>query len=1170
MTSHNNWRGNLPKNNAGAQRATVYLTENFESGTITGGGWAEQTLNASYNWDVNTSTPIQGVYDAMIGYDPAPADQDEWIISPKVDLSASAAPEISFSFRTSYYWMVTPNNNADLRLMYSTDNGTTWAEKWSEQTHGVFTSWATVDVVLNFPELAGKSQVRIAFNYKGKDASDLVLDNIMLAEKASGPVLSTIVTELEAPKTAVNDTLKSEMDFAIAVNKGTQPLIVTLSSTSADFGFNFPNLTVAAGDTLKGQLMFHPKAVGNRSGYIVINSNDPSNPTDSIHFTGVAIKQGYAVQDFQDYAFGSWNWKLKDVNEDLNTWGWFYAYYGGVEQTTEFVAGFQYGKDMLTPKPTAEDYLISPKFNVVTGDSIYFDFWTYDSISTVEVVVSETGSAKTADFTTQLDRLTSTSTNPETYAYSLSAFAGKTIRVAFRVKDLTGTMPYSLSLVDNIVTPKPIFDNLADFSGLVTSPFGNPVAGAMVFHINGSDTTTTYTDFAGEYFLQGVAFGQSKISVTAQGFVQKDSVVTVSENTTYYLNLRLSTGAPVVSFSGTVKSTNNNAINGAIVTLTNNATSDMVADTTDANGAYYIEIEGGTYSISYFHPSYSPFDTILVITANKVVDVKLQSIPALGEFVESFEGLVFPPLGWSGADWITSTTWKVDGLNSARSPVDPAGIYPLVSRSIDLSKVTKKTLSFWWRETSLATGLADSTQVQISTDEGSTWTTLRTLRATTNVSLGKYEEIDLSSYNGIVKLRWNYGTDGSLDAWWFYLDKVAVGATKPMAPKNLTATTIPGKKEVKLSWETNTFTFMLAQISKEKTPDFLNTRVGREEASIMQGSFLPKLRAGEFYKIYRSVGGDSSFTYADSTSSLSFTDTKVNFGTNYRYYVTLVKGVDESEPSEKVSVTPTDWMVVNVTGTHHQGFEHPGMFPPVGWSVKNTSKVGYYWSHADSTMGDPAGEMIHTGGHSAFVGWHATETSDEWLMTPLLVIPKTNFATSIWSLTSDFWAAGAQLSIYRTSDKGVTWEQIFKQVPGTIQTPEWIEHPISTGGKDTVAFAFVYQGVDGDRVVVDDFVSKSTVSNDGSSTITDYALNQNYPNPFNPSTTISFSLRESGSVTLNVYNILGELVATVLNGEFNAGSHTVQFNASHLPSGMYFYSLESQQFKSTKKMLLLK
>ncbi len=86
-----------------------------------------------------------------------------------------------------------------------------------------------------------------------------------------------------------------------------------------------------------------------------------------------------------------------------------------------------------------------------------------------------------------------------------------------------------------------------------------------------------------------------------------------------------------------------------------------------------------------------------------------------------------------------------------------------------------------------------------------------------------------------------------------------------------------------------------------------------------------------------------------------------------------------------------------------------------------------------------------------------------------------------------------------------------------------------------------------------------------------YSLDQNYPNPFNPSTTINFQLPKSARITLKVYNLVGQEVASLVDGIKSAGSYAVKFNASHLASGMYFYRLNSSDgFTAVKKMLMLK
>ncbi len=86
----------------------------------------------------------------------------------------------------------------------------------------------------------------------------------------------------------------------------------------------------------------------------------------------------------------------------------------------------------------------------------------------------------------------------------------------------------------------------------------------------------------------------------------------------------------------------------------------------------------------------------------------------------------------------------------------------------------------------------------------------------------------------------------------------------------------------------------------------------------------------------------------------------------------------------------------------------------------------------------------------------------------------------------------------------------------------------------------------------------------------EFVLYQNYPNPFNPSTTIKFNLPVQSNVKLSIYNLLGQLVETILEKQMEAGYHEIDFNASNHSSGIYFFRLESEQFTAVKKMLLNK
>lgn len=96
------------------------------------------------------------------------------------------------------------------------------------------------------------------------------------------------------------------------------------------------------------------------------------------------------------------------------------------------------------------------------------------------------------------------------------------------------------------------------------------------------------------------------------------------------------------------------------------------------------------------------------------------------------------------------------------------------------------------------------------------------------------------------------------------------------------------------------------------------------------------------------------------------------------------------------------------------------------------------------------------------------------------------------------------------------------------------------------------------------------IANNASNIPVKYNLSQNYPNPFNPTTTIEFSIPKSGLVKLNVFDMLGRRVAELVNTQKPAGNYRVDFNASELSSGIYFYRLEVNNFIAIKKLAFIK
>jgi len=111
----------------------------------------------------------------------------------------------------------------------------------------------------------------------------------------------------------------------------------------------------------------------------------------------------------------------------------------------------------------------------------------------------------------------------------------------------------------------------------------------------------------------------------------------------------------------------------------------------------------------------------------------------------------------------------------------------------------------------------------------------------------------------------------------------------------------------------------------------------------------------------------------------------------------------------------------------------------------------------------------------------------------------------------------------------------------------------------------------GEKITIgNNLINKLLVISSGIVTPIEYALEQNYPNPFNPSTTIKFAVPKESNVNLSIYNVLGELVSTLVNEPMKPGYYEYDFNASSLASGVYLYRLQAGSFVETKKMILLK
>lgn len=242
--------------------------------------------------------------------------------------------------------------------------------------------------------------------------------------------------------------------------------------------------------------------------------------------------------------------------------------------------------------------------------------------------------------------------------------------------------------------------------------------------------------------------------------------------------------------------------------------------------------------------------------------------------------------------------------------------------------------------------------------------------------------------------------------------------------------------------------------------------------------------------------------------------------------------------------------------------------PTLGWivaddGVHRSTDGGKTWQHVYATTGVPL-DVAAVGNRAMFPKLntivYTTDAGSTW--TTRTVFP---LETSIYSIESvafaddnNGWGVSNNGRIYRTTNGGDSWN---------------MESDMNGNSLFGIRFANRNRGwAVGRGGAILHFNSLTTsVSEDGNGELPKgFALRQNYPNPFNPATTIRFAIPHTAVVALKVYDILGQELETLVAGEVGPGEFSVQWNAQHSSSGVYFYRLQSNGYIETKRMLLLK
>jgi len=332
---------------------------------------------------------------------------------------------------------------------------------------------------------------------------------------------------------------------------------------------------------------------------------------------------------------------------------------------------------------------------------------------------------------------------------------------------------------------------------------------------------------------------------------------------------------------------------------------------------------------------------------------------------------------------------------------------------------------------------------------------------------------------------------------------------------------------------------------------------------------FPSIAMPEAYRVYIGAQGTDPVLPPDGqVTQPTYTATGLTPNT-YRSRITAIYG---SAPNQ-VETSAIEYLFYAGSVTidefpYTHSFEE-ALFPPPGWAGFNTGTGGVWFKQASSTA--------HDGGAVA-----ATTSLNSWLVTPRLRLPQA------WTQDSPvtFYArrGGSTtelLNVYYTTE-GPNPESTWNQLGGqqTVSSGNWVlvTRYVPSAVNGSSVWVAIRKSGGQDRLEIDSFMftnPDTTGVIDESLEVFPNALIANYPNPFNPETTIAFSLAKEGHVTLDIFNVKGQKVSTLLSEVRKSGLHKVVWNGKDnighdVASGIYFYRLNVGNFEETRKMILMK
>jgi hypothetical protein len=290
---------------------------------------------------------------------------------------------------------------------------------------------------------------------------------------------------------------------------------------------------------------------------------------------------------------------------------------------------------------------------------------------------------------------------------------------------------------------------------------------------------------------------------------------------------------------------------------------------------------------------------------------------------------------------------------------------------------------------------------------------------------------------------------------------------------------------------------------------------------------------------------------------------------NFQLPISNVLLSDGFESYENFVIEFAPWTTVDVDGSATYGMTN------TTWPNSQTPQAYIIFNPSATTP--PASTIVpHGGDKMAACIAATTPPNNDWLITPVLHNP---LELRFWarSLTAQYGGLEKfKIGVSTTGTNPSDFTIISGSTP--LEAPlDWTEYVYNLSNYDGDTYVGI-QCVSHDHWIfmLDDFhITGRTDSDDPIVPVVATELHGNYPNPFNPETTISFSVKDKGHVKVNIYNVKGQLVKTLVNDNMNAGKHTIVWNGRDnagkaVSSGVYFYKMSAGKYSSTKKMIMMK